>query len=214
MQSAALEEGETHLCIINNTGLLEASESSPHRLHFVHQYYRDYFAARYILNMIDAIETSFEYRGADKAEMYGETGLNDLWFGGFDCHDGDEVYRLIGEICGDYMNVNGTFKWTLLETLMDSMRDYDSYRTAENVIKTMSIVRNGVICDVNFRALKLPFLWTIISASAIMGKILVRFVTVLFLIGSHIILILKIAISQGQNFLIMIIRDFFVNKVQ
>ena len=34
---------------------------------------------------------------------------------------------------------------------------YDSYRTAENVIKTMSIVRNGVICDVNFRALKLPF---------------------------------------------------------
>lgn len=143
--------------IINNTGLLEASESSPHRLHFVHQYYRDYFAARYILNMIDAIETSFEYRGVDKAEMYGETGLNDLWFGGFDCHDGDEVYRLIGEICGDYMNVNGTFKWTLLETLMDSMRDYDSYRTAENVIKTMSIVRNGVICDVNFRALKLPF---------------------------------------------------------
>jgi len=164
--------------------------------------------------MIDTIETSFEYRGADKAEMYGVTGLNDSWFGGFDCHDGDEVYQLIGEICGDYMNVNGTFKWTLLETLMDSMRDYDSYRTAENVIKTMSIVRNGVICDVNFRALKLPFLWTIISASAIMGKILVRFVTVLFLIGSHIILILKIAISQGQNFLIMIIRDFFVNKVQ
>ena len=142
--------------IINNTGLLEASESSPHRLHFVHQYYRDYFAARYILNMIDAIETSFEYRGADKAEMCGEIGLNDSWFGGFDCHDGDEVYRLIGEICGDYMNANGAFKWTMLETLLDSMRDYDSYRTAENVIKTMSIVRNGVICDVNFRGLKLP----------------------------------------------------------
>lgn len=142
--------------IINNTGLLEASESSPHRLHFVHQYYRDYFAARYILNMIDTIETSFEYRGADKAEMYGEMGLNDSWFGGFDCHDGDEVYRLIGEICGDYMNANGSFKWTMLETLLDSMRDYDSYRIAENVIKTMSIVRNGVICDVNFRGLKLP----------------------------------------------------------
>ncbi len=142
--------------IINNTGLLEASESSPHRLHFVHQYYRDYFAARYILNMIDAIETSLEYRGANKAEMYGEMGLNDSWFGGFDCHDGDEVYRIIGEICGDYMNTNGSFKWTMLETLLDSMRDYDSYRIAENVIKTMSIIRNGVICDVNFRGLKLP----------------------------------------------------------
>lgn len=142
--------------LINNTGLLQVSESTPHILNFAHQYYRDYFGARYVLNMIVAIEKAYEYNGAEKAEMYGEMGLTDVWYGGFSCCESDEVYRLIGEICGDYMNTNGNFSSTVLDTLIDSVRDYESYRTTENIIKTMSIVRNNVICDVDFSGLKLP----------------------------------------------------------
>ncbi len=142
--------------LINNTGLLQVSESMPHILNFAHQYYRDYFGARYVLNMIAAIEKAYEYNGAKKAEMYGEMGLTDVWYGGFSCCESDEVYRLIGEICGDYMNTNGNFRSTVLDTLIDSVRNYESYRTTENIIKTMSIVRNNVICDVDFSGLKLP----------------------------------------------------------
>lgn len=106
--------------------------------------------------MIVAIEKAYEYNGTKKAEMYGEMGLTDVWYGGFSCCESDEVYRLIGEICGDYMNTNGNFSSTVLDTLIDSVRDYESYRTTENIIKTMSIVRNNVICDVDFSGLKLP----------------------------------------------------------
>lgn len=145
--------------ILNNTGLLEQSETNSGRLHFVHQYFRDYFGARHILNLIESIEISYKYKPCKQAEMFEKWGITSIWYGGTAFQDGDEVYRLIGEICGDYRNIPSedfVYHWTVLDSLLDTMREYNSYQTADNVIKTMSLVRNNIICDVDFSKINIP----------------------------------------------------------
>ena len=132
--------------------------SDTHRLIFSHQYYRDYFAAKHILNLIDAIEISYD-DPEKRAEMLNESGLTEEWYGGYAWYDMHDVYRLIGEICGDYKNIasdNFVYHRTALDRLLDMVRDYETYRTSENIILTMSLVRNNIICGVDFSKIKLP----------------------------------------------------------
>lgn len=134
--------------------------SDTHRLCFIHQYYRDYFAAKHILNLIDAIDISYENHSEKRYEMLNESGLTDEWYGGYAWYyDMYDVYRLIGEICGDYKNIasdNFVYHRTALDRLLDMVRDYETYRTSENIILTMSLVRNNIICGVDFSKMKLP----------------------------------------------------------
>ena len=66
--------------IIENICFLNASKTESHKLHFTHQYFRDYFAAKHILNLSEAIEISYGKNNPDEKrefltsiiwEMYG-----------------------------------------------------------------------------------------------------------------------------------------------
>ena len=150
MVEAVLE----HLCF------MQISASDTHRLYFIHQYYRDYFAAKHILNLIDAIDISYGNDPEKRYEMLNESGLTDEWYGGYAWYyDMYDIYRLIGEICGDYKNIasdNFVYHRTALDRLLDMVRDYETYRTSENIILTMSSVRNNIICGVDFSKMKFP----------------------------------------------------------
>lgn len=150
--------------IIENIGLMKISENDPHKLHFTHQYFRDYFAAKHILNLLNVIETSYENSSIDEQkEVFKRFELAQKWFN----YDGIEIYRLLGEICGDYKNIpdgNDSIFWyerTILDRLLDMYRKFnakeDSFHITENVINVMSVSRNGMICNVDFSRIPLPF---------------------------------------------------------
>lgn len=150
--------------IIENIGLMKISENDPHRLHFTHQYFRDYFAAKHILNLLDVMKTSYENSSIDEQkEVFKRFELDRKWFN----YDGIEIYRLLGEICGDYKNIpdgNDSMWWysrTILDWLLDIYREFsakeDSFHITENVINAMSASRNGTICNVDFSRIPLPF---------------------------------------------------------
>lgn len=148
--------------ILEQLCFMQTSIWGTHKLCFSHQYYRDYFAAKHILNLIDAIDISYENNPKKRATMLEESELTGAWYGGFAWYDfggSQDVYRLIGEICGDYKNIasdNFVYHRTALDRLLDMIRDYQTYQIAENVIITMSLVRNNVICGVDFSKMKIP----------------------------------------------------------
>lgn len=139
--------------MILKSGFLEISEIKSHKLHFLHQYYRDYFAARHILNLIEALVIS--YHGWKYYEegyiFFGENNLGYIWF--FDTDY--DIYRLIGEICGDYKNAdaekNGSCR-TILDDLLDIGRKFDTFEATEDIIRTMALVRGNLIYNVNFES--------------------------------------------------------------
>lgn len=150
--------------IIENIGSMKISENDPHKLHFIHQYFRDYFAAKHILNLLDVMETSYKNSGIDEQkEIFKRFELARKWFN----YDEIEIYRLLGEICGDYKNIpDGNdsilwYEWTILDRLLNMYREFgskeDSFHITENVINVMSASRNGVICNVDFSRIPLPF---------------------------------------------------------
>lgn len=149
--------------ILEQLCFMQVSLSNTYRVSFSHQYYRDYFAAKHILNLIEAIDVSYENNPQERVEMLEESELTGAWYGGFewyDFYDSQVVYRLIGEICGDYKNIssdNFVYHRTILDRLLDMIRDCQTYRIAENVMITMSLVRNNVICGVDFSKIEIPF---------------------------------------------------------
>ena len=54
--------------LIKNTGLLTADEDNTSLLRFTEQFYRDYFAARHIVNAVEIFETGSV--GCDDPEEY------------------------------------------------------------------------------------------------------------------------------------------------
>ena len=149
--------------ILDNIGLMKVSESNSYMLHFTHQYFRDYFAAKHILNLLDIIDRSYEDSSIEEQkESFKRFELNNIWF----FYDEIEIYQLIGEICGDYKNVpNGIYSpfWyrkTIMDRILDMYRNFgekqDSFFIVDNVISVMSASRNGVICNVDFSKLPLP----------------------------------------------------------
>ncbi len=150
--------------IIENIGLMKISGNDSHKLHFIHQYFRDYFAAKHIFNLLDAIDTSYDNSSIyEQKEVFKRFELARKWFN----YDGIEIYRLLGEICGDYKNIpdgNDSIWWyrqTILDRLLGMYHEFnekeDSFHIMENVISVMSASRNGVICNVDFSRIPLPF---------------------------------------------------------
>lgn len=142
--------------LTDNVGFLIASKSEPQKLHFTHQYFRDYFAAKHIVNLGDALWTSYEYDHAEeRTELFKKYGLDMMWF-----YDEDEIYRLIGEICGDYRNTpcdDFHYRRTVLDSILDMSRNISALHTSECVIKVMSLARGNVICGVDFSGQDLYF---------------------------------------------------------
>lgn len=147
--------------IINNTGLMETSVSEPHKLHFVHQYFRDYFGAKHILNAIEAFKAVGNVISKkDRTALSWIFELSGIWF---NTDDKNEGYRLLGEICGDYLNENcknSIYNWTLLDDLLNLRRNFAITRCVENVINTMKISRNKAIGGVDFSKLMISLLPT------------------------------------------------------
>lgn len=60
---------------------MKISENAPHKLRFIHQYFRDYFAAKHILNLLDVIDTSYENSSIDEQkEIFRRFELDWAWF--------------------------------------------------------------------------------------------------------------------------------------
>lgn len=141
--------------LIENICFLTASTQEPHKLCFTHQYFRDYFAAKYILNIAEALTVSYEYKHTDERnKLFKGFGLDMMWF-----YNEDDIYRLIGEISGDYKNRpcdDFVYHRTILDSILDMSRNIVTLRTAECVMKSMSLVRGGVLCDVDFSGTNLP----------------------------------------------------------
>lgn len=141
--------------LIENICFLSVSSQEPHKLCFTHQYFRDYFAAKHILNLAEALSVSYEYKHADeRTELFKKYELDMMWF-----RDEDDIYRLIGEISGDYKNApceDFFYQRTILDSILDMSRDIFTLHTAECVMKSMSLVRSGVLCEVNFSRTNLP----------------------------------------------------------
>ena len=124
-------------------------------LYFVHDFYRDYFAAKHILNAIEALDIGFKSRSEKENDEYFEQlEIKDRWF---DCtvdfNDKYNAFRMIGEISGDYNNAdleNHWYKKTLLDKFLDLNRRKKDSCAANNIIRTMWVSRDQVIQDVDF----------------------------------------------------------------
>lgn len=149
--------------ILDNIGLMKVVENDPYKVCFTHQYFRDYFAAKHIFNLLDVINVAFQNSDVDeKKAIFWKFDLDKNWF-----FDEFEIYKLFGEICGDYKNIpdgNDSMFWyrdTILDRLLDMYREFnseiDDMHITENVIKVMCISRKGTICNVNFSRVPLPF---------------------------------------------------------
>lgn len=152
----ALKEVDIVSLLLFHTGFLEATGQE--EIRFSHQYYRDYFAAKYILNLIDTLKRSYASEPRKQHDLFSQYGLGEIWFPD---DDQEEIYRLMGEICGDYQNrpdEEGVYlQETLLDDLLEMARQFPHFRMVENVMNVMRISRNGVVCGVDFSSLGLPF---------------------------------------------------------
>lgn len=121
---------------------------------FMHHYYRDFFAVRYIINFAEAMNVAYELGEVYEAEnLLKKSALDFRWF------TDDECYKLMGEICGDQRNIASEdmrYTHTLLDDILDMARYFHGSRIAENVIEVMKFSRNKCICGVDFGALTLP----------------------------------------------------------
>ena len=121
---------------------------------FMHHYYRDYFAVRYIINFAEAMNVAYELGEVYEAEnLLKKSALDFRWF------TDDECYKLMGEICGDQRNIASEdmrYTRTLLDDILDMARYFHGSRIAENVIEVMKYSRRKHICGVDFGGLTLP----------------------------------------------------------
>jgi len=130
---------------------MKASESEPHIVHFVHQYYRDYFAAKHIINLLEATVCIAPFDIDAQKAFFNENELGELWF-----RDSDEdIYRLVGELAGDYDDED-SYRSALLESVLDMSRKFGTFRATENVIRSMSLAGDGIITGVDFSIVSIP----------------------------------------------------------
>jgi len=136
--------------LIDNVCFLTASNHEPQKLHFTHQYFRDYFAAKQIINLGEAVWNAYEYSHTDeRTALFKKYDLDVMWF-----YEEDDIYRLIGEISGDYKNAPSfyfCYHKTVLDSILYMSKSASSMHTAQCVIKAMSLVRGNIICGVDFR---------------------------------------------------------------
>lgn len=141
--------------IVSQISLLQTDPSDTKILYFSHQYFRDFFAAKYIVNLLNALHTGYANAPEQLADLFRKFGLGHLWYP----EEMRDIYRLIGELAGDDCNLaddDFVYHETILDTTLDWSRQFDTFRVIEDVIRTMAAVRNNVICGVNFSGTTLP----------------------------------------------------------
>lgn len=141
--------------IVSQISLLQTDPADTKILYFSHQYFRDFFAAKYIVNLLNALHTGYKNTPEQLADLFHKYGLGHLWYP----EEMHEIYRLIGELAGDDCNQaddDFIYQETILDTALDWSRQFDTFRMTEDIIRTMAAVRNNVICGVNFSGTALP----------------------------------------------------------
>ena len=140
---------------VSQISLLQINPADTKIIYFSHQYFRDFFAAKYIVNLLNALHTGYANAPEQLADLFHKYGLGHLWYP----EEMREIYRLIGELAGDDRNQaddDFVYQETILDTTLDWSRQFDTFRVTEDVIRTMAAVRNNVICGVNFSGTALP----------------------------------------------------------
>lgn len=135
--------------IVSQISLLQTDPADTKILYFSHQYFRDFFAAKYIVNLLNALHTGYANAPEQLADLFRKYSLGHLWYP----EEMNEIYRLIGELAGDDCNQaddDFVYQETILDTALDWSRQFETFRATENIIRTMAAVRNNVICGVNF----------------------------------------------------------------
>jgi len=142
--------------ILNALCFLTPIWGNSQKIRFTHQYFRDYFAAKHIVNLLNALDAGYSnHFTQDEAQMFRKLRLGDLWFPERET----EIYRMIGEILGDDRNRYHEDFWyeeTPLDRLLDRARRYDTFRVTENVIRTMAAARDNLLCGADFSGTSLP----------------------------------------------------------
>ncbi|MBQ8922223.1 MAG: hypothetical protein IJ060_08705 [Oscillospiraceae bacterium] len=139
----------SHICLI------QTDASDPKMLCFSHQYFRDYYAAKHIVNLLNALQTGYQNDLKQLEELFYKYGLAHIWYP----EEMKDIYCLIGELAGDDSNqaeADFCCQETILDTVLDWSRQFDTFRVTENIIRTMAAVRNNIICGVNFSGTNLP----------------------------------------------------------
>ena len=156
---ASRENDEWLELLINNTGLLTVSEHDAKYLKFVHQYYQEYFASKHIINGINIFQRGCKTAESEK-EYFAEIGISEVWFDYFrKFPDKKDIYTLVGELCGEYLNdaeTNEEREKNLLDKYLDICRMYDVKYSTENVFMVMKMMHGGTLWSMDFSNLALP----------------------------------------------------------
>lgn len=129
----------------------------PRYLQFPIPIFRDYLAARHILNLLELLDTAYGCIPDQQELWFNRFRLGELWFS----EDDQQAYQLLGQLAGDARNhpaLDPDYDPTILDRVLDMCRQFDAFRATENVIRTMAAVRGNVLCLVNFNGTSLP-LW-------------------------------------------------------
>ena len=105
---------------------------------------------------------------SEKQELFRYIDLGSVWFVNL------PIYRLVGEITGDYKNTPESARYykTQLDILLEMCREFDCFRATENVIYAMASARKNTICDVDFSNTSLPLtIPSYISFSDVSGEL-------------------------------------------
>ncbi len=157
----------TFIEIILDTEIM--SENSTGELSFTSHGGHYYFAAKYVVNAIKMLDIAFEKENIyEKQELFRCLDLGSVWF------ENMPIYRLVGEITGDYRNTpeSAHYYKTQLDTLLEMCREFDCFRATENVIYAMASARENTICDVDFSNTSLPLtIPSYISFSDVSGEL-------------------------------------------
>ena len=141
--------------IVSQISLLQIDSADMKILYFSHQYFRDFFAAKYTVNLLNALHTGYANAPEQLADLFHKYELGHLWYP----EEMREIYRLIGELAGDDCNQaddDFLYQETILDTALHWSRQFDTFRVTEDIIRTMAAVRNNIICGVNFSGTSLP----------------------------------------------------------
>ena len=145
--------------LIKNTGLLTANEDNTSLLRFTEQFYRDYFAARHIVNAVEIFETGSV--GCDDPEEYlSDISLSGMWFNEPDRFpEKYDTYKMLGEVCRERLKAPDNKDFYVKNTLdrfLDICRRLKGGYSVENVIIVKKIIHQNTICHTDFSYLNLP----------------------------------------------------------
>lgn len=145
--------------LLKNTGLMVEDDADD--LSFVNRSFRDYFAAKHIINAIGIFEDGCIV-AHDTENYFEEIGLSGIWFDNIDIFpEKRNVYRLIGELCREYVKKAGSeelYTKNQLDRFLDICRGLKSGYNVENIITVRKIIHNNKVFHTDFGWLNTPLL--------------------------------------------------------